>query len=87
MGGRLAEVAGEAAHLGELGTALHFAGRYDEAVKAYDRALSFGLDPTVPLELVVRNTALALVRLRRYEEARCGWSRTSGRRRATRRRS
>ncbi len=52
------------------GTALHFAGRYDEAVKAYDRALSFGFDPTVPLELVVRNTALALVRLRRYDEAR-----------------
>ena len=52
------------------GTALHFAGRYDEAVKAYDRALSFGFDPTVPVELVVRNTALALVRLRRYDEAR-----------------
>jgi tetratricopeptide (TPR) repeat protein len=53
-----------------LGTALHFAGRYAEAVKAYDRALALGFDPTVPLELVVRNTALALVRLRRYEEAR-----------------
>ncbi len=53
-----------------LGTALHFAGRFDEAVKAYDRALALGYDPTVPLELVVRNTALALVRLRRYDEAR-----------------
>jgi tetratricopeptide (TPR) repeat protein len=53
-----------------LGTALHFAGRYDEAVNAYDRALALGFDPTVPLELVVRNTALALVRLRRYDEAR-----------------
>lgn len=52
------------------GTALHFAGRYDDAVKAYDRALALGYDPTVPLELVVRNTALALVRLRRYDEAR-----------------
>jgi len=52
------------------GTALHFAGRYDEAVKAYDRALALGYDPTVPVELVVRNTALALVRLRRYDEAR-----------------
>lgn len=52
------------------GTALHFAGRFDEAVKAYDRALALGYDPTVPLELVVRNTALALVRLRRYDEAR-----------------
>jgi protein O-mannosyl-transferase len=52
------------------GTALHFAGRYDDAVKAYDRALAFGFDPTVPVELVVRNTALALVRLRRYDEAR-----------------
>jgi tetratricopeptide (TPR) repeat protein len=53
-----------------LGTALHFAGRFDDAVVAYDRALALGHDPTVPLELVVRNTALALVRLRRYEEAR-----------------
>jgi tetratricopeptide (TPR) repeat protein len=53
-----------------LGTALHFAGRFDEAVVAYDRSLALGFDPTVPLELVVRNTALALVRLRRYEEAR-----------------
>ena len=53
-----------------LGTALHFAGRFDEAVTAYDRALALGYDPTVPLELVVRNTALALVRLRRYDEAR-----------------
>jgi tetratricopeptide (TPR) repeat protein len=53
-----------------LGTALHFAGRYADAVKAYDRALALGFDPTVPVELVVRNTALALVRLRRYEEAR-----------------
>ncbi|HEX9244347.1 MAG TPA: tetratricopeptide repeat protein [Anaeromyxobacter sp.] len=53
-----------------LGTALHFAGRYDEAVKAYDRSVALGFDPTVPLELVVRNTALALVRLRRYDEAR-----------------
>jgi tetratricopeptide (TPR) repeat protein len=53
-----------------LGTSLHFAGRFDEAVVAYDRALALGYDPTVPLELVVRNTALALVRLRRYEEAR-----------------
>jgi Tfp pilus assembly protein PilF len=52
------------------GTALHFAGRYDEAVKAYDKAVALGFDPTVPLELVVRNTALALVRLRRYDEAR-----------------
>jgi tetratricopeptide (TPR) repeat protein len=52
------------------GTALHFAGRYEEAVKAYDRALALGYDPTVPVELVVRNTALALVRLRRYDEAR-----------------
>jgi tetratricopeptide (TPR) repeat protein len=52
------------------GTALHFAGRFDQAVVAYDRALSLGFDPTVPLELVVRNTALALVRLRRYDEAR-----------------
>jgi tetratricopeptide (TPR) repeat protein len=52
------------------GTALHFAGRYEEAVKAYDRSLALGFDPTVPLELVVRNTALALVRLRRYDEAR-----------------
>jgi Tfp pilus assembly protein PilF len=53
-----------------LGTALHFAGRYEEAVTAYDRALDLGYDPTVPVELVVRNTALALVRLRRYDEAR-----------------
>jgi tetratricopeptide (TPR) repeat protein len=53
-----------------LGTALHFAGRYAEAVQAYDRSLALGFDPTVPLELVVRNTALALVRLRRYDEAR-----------------
>jgi tetratricopeptide (TPR) repeat protein len=53
-----------------LGTALHFAGRYDEAVRAYDRSLALGYDPTVPVELVVRNTALALVRLRRYDEAR-----------------
>jgi tetratricopeptide (TPR) repeat protein len=53
-----------------LGTALHFAGRFEEAVVAYDRALALGFDPTVPLELVVRNTALALVRLQRYEEAR-----------------
>ncbi len=53
-----------------LGTSLHFAQRFDEAVVAYDRALALGYDPTVPLELVVRNTALALVRLRRYEEAR-----------------
>jgi tetratricopeptide (TPR) repeat protein len=52
------------------GTALHFAGRFDEAVKAYDRAIALGNDPTVPLELVVRNTALALIRLRRYDEAR-----------------
>lgn len=52
------------------GTALHFAGKFDEAVKAYDRALALGYDPTVPVELVVRNTALALVRLRRYDEAR-----------------
>jgi len=52
-----------------LGTALHFAGRFDEAVTAYDRALALGYDPTVPVELVVRNTALALVRLRRYDEA------------------
>jgi tetratricopeptide (TPR) repeat protein len=52
------------------GTALHFAGRYDEAVRAYDRAVGLGFDPTVPMELVVRNTALALVRLRRYDEAR-----------------
>ncbi len=52
------------------GTALHFAGRYDDAVKAYDRALALGFDPTVPVELVVRNTALALVRLRRYDDAR-----------------
>ena len=52
------------------GTALHFAGRFDEAVKAYDKSLALGFDPTVPLELVVRNTALALVRLRRYDEAR-----------------
>jgi tetratricopeptide (TPR) repeat protein len=53
-----------------LGTALHFAGRYEEAVRAYDRGLALGYDPTVPIELVVRNTALALVRLRRYDEAR-----------------
>jgi tetratricopeptide (TPR) repeat protein len=53
-----------------LGTAFHFTGRYEEAVRAYDRALALGYDPTVPLELVVRNTALALVRLRRYEDAR-----------------
>jgi len=53
-----------------LGTAYHFAGRYGEAVQAYDRALALGFDPTVPVELVVRNTALALVRLRRYDEAR-----------------
>jgi tetratricopeptide (TPR) repeat protein len=53
-----------------LGTAYHFAGRFEEAVVAYDRSLALGFDPTVPLELVVRNTALALVRLRRYEEAR-----------------
>lgn len=53
-----------------LGTALHFAGRFDDAVKAYDRALALGYDPTVPIELVVRNTALALVRLRRFDEAR-----------------
>jgi protein O-mannosyl-transferase len=53
-----------------LGTAYHFAGRYGEAVDAYDRAVALGFDPTVPLELVVRNTALALVRLRRYDEAR-----------------
>ena len=52
------------------GTALHFAGRYEEAVNAYDCAVALGFDPTVPLELVVRNTALALVRLRRYEDAR-----------------
>jgi tetratricopeptide (TPR) repeat protein len=52
------------------GTALHFAGRYEEAVTAYDRALALGFDPTVPVELVVRNTALALVRLKRYDEAR-----------------
>jgi tetratricopeptide (TPR) repeat protein len=52
-----------------LGTALHFAGRYEEAVGAYDRALALPRDPTVPLELVVRNTALALVRLRRHDEA------------------
>lgn len=52
------------------GTALHFAGRYEEAVRAYDRALALGYDPTVPVELVVRNTALALVRLRRYDDAR-----------------
>ena len=52
------------------GTALHFAGRFDDAVKAYDRAIALGNDPTVPIELVVRNTALALVRLRRYDEAR-----------------
>jgi tetratricopeptide (TPR) repeat protein len=52
------------------GTALHFAGKFDEAVKAYDRAMALGNDPTVPVELVVRNTALALVRLRRYDEAR-----------------
>lgn len=52
------------------GTALHFAGRYEDAVKAYDRALALGFDPTVPLELVVRNTALALVRLRKYDDAR-----------------
>jgi Flp pilus assembly protein TadD len=53
-----------------LGTALHFAGKYQEAVTAYDRAVALGFDPTVPLELVIRNTALALVRLRRYDEAR-----------------
>lgn len=53
-----------------LGTALHFAGRYGEAVEAYDRGLALGYDPTVPVDLVVRNTALALVRLRRHEEAR-----------------
>jgi len=53
-----------------LGTALHFAGRFDQAVTAYDRALALGFDPTVPLELVIRNTALALVRQRRYDEAR-----------------
>jgi tetratricopeptide (TPR) repeat protein len=53
-----------------LGTAYHFAGRFEEAVGAYDRALALGFDPTVPLELVVRNTALALVRLRRYDDAR-----------------
>jgi tetratricopeptide (TPR) repeat protein len=52
------------------GTALHFAGRFEEAVKAYDQALALGYDPTVPVELVVRNTALALVRLRRYDDAR-----------------
>jgi tetratricopeptide (TPR) repeat protein len=52
------------------GTALHFAGRYADAVPAYDRALALGYDPTVPVELVVRNTALALVRLRRYDDAR-----------------
>jgi tetratricopeptide (TPR) repeat protein len=52
------------------GTALHFAGRYEDAVKAYDRALALGYDPTVPIELVVRNTALALVRLRKYDDAR-----------------
>ena len=52
------------------GTALHFAGKFEEAVKAYDRALALGYDPTVPVELVVRNTALALVRLRRYDDAR-----------------
>jgi tetratricopeptide (TPR) repeat protein len=52
------------------GTALHFAGRFQEAVVAYDKALALGYDPTVPVELVVRNTALALVRLRRYDEAR-----------------
>jgi tetratricopeptide (TPR) repeat protein len=52
------------------GTALHFAGRYEDAVRAYDRALALGYDPTVPIELVVRNTALALVRLRRYDDAR-----------------
>jgi tetratricopeptide (TPR) repeat protein len=53
-----------------LGTAQHFAGRYAEAVTSYDRGLALGFDPTVPLELVVRNTALALIRLRRYDEAR-----------------
>jgi tetratricopeptide (TPR) repeat protein len=52
------------------GTALHFAGKFQEAVVAYDRAIGLGYDPTVPVELVVRNTALALVRLRRYDEAR-----------------
>jgi tetratricopeptide (TPR) repeat protein len=53
-----------------LGTALHFAGKYEQAIEAYDRALALGFDPTVPVELVVRNTGLALVRLRRYDDAR-----------------
>jgi Flp pilus assembly protein TadD len=53
-----------------LGTAFHFAGEYEKAVTAYDRALAFGFDPTVPVELVVRNTALALLRLRRHDDAR-----------------
>jgi tetratricopeptide (TPR) repeat protein len=39
-------------------------------VKAYDAAIALGYDPTVPIELVVRNTALALIRLRRYDDAR-----------------
>jgi tetratricopeptide (TPR) repeat protein len=53
-----------------LGTALHFAGRYEEAVRAFDRALALPVDGTVPLETVVRNTAVALVRLGRLDEAR-----------------
>jgi tetratricopeptide (TPR) repeat protein len=52
------------------GTSLHFAGRYQESVRAYDRALALGFDPDVPIELVVRNTALALARLKAYDEAR-----------------
>jgi tetratricopeptide (TPR) repeat protein len=52
------------------GTSLHFAGRYQESVRAYDRALALGFDPDVPVDLVVRNTALALVRLKDYDQAR-----------------
>jgi tetratricopeptide (TPR) repeat protein len=53
-----------------LGTALHFAGRYEEAVRAYDHAMALGLDATVPREIVARNTAVALVMMRRFDEAR-----------------
>ena len=55
------------------GTFLHFAGRYQASVRAYDRAYDRVLavpDPDVSVELVVRNTALALVRMRNYDEAR-----------------
>ncbi|HSM91972.1 MAG TPA: tetratricopeptide repeat protein, partial [Anaeromyxobacteraceae bacterium] len=61
---------GKARVWANLGASLSLAGRDPEAVGAYDRAIALAGDSSVPMSLVMKNLTIALVALRRHDDAR-----------------